>query len=88
MDESRDLDTNKGFVRIAFELPHDTQSEPSWERLWAKPLNDGVYEIDNVPWYTTTVNLGDVVSAETRSNRLVFRALVRPSGHSHFRSSS
>ena len=33
------------------------------EAMWARPVGDDLYEIDNLPFYAYGINLGDVVRA-------------------------
>ena len=33
------------------------------ERMWAKPLGDDLFELQNIPFYSYEVNFGDIVHA-------------------------
>lgn len=39
------------YVKVAFKLPRGDDGYPpvDWENLWAIPLSDGSYRVDNVP---------------------------------------
>jgi hypothetical protein len=71
-------------VRILFRLERDEDGYPpsEWERLWAKKLPDGSYEIDNLPFYVRDISLGDKVSAIEHGGELHFEKLLLPSRNS------
>lgn len=79
--------TNGESVRIVFKLQQDESGYPpsEWERLWAKELPDGSYEIDNLPFYVREISLGDRVSAVRREGELHFERLLLPSRNSTIR---
>lgn len=52
------------------------------DTLWASPTDDGLYSLDNVPWYALRVSEGDVVEALPDENgRLEMKRVVRKSGN-------
>jgi hypothetical protein len=53
------------------------------ESLWAKPLGDDLYEIQNVPFCAYGLNCGDVVlaTADTPDLKPEIRRVVRSSGN-------
>ncbi|MDO5680638.1 MAG: DUF4265 domain-containing protein [Pelistega sp.] len=55
------------------------------ESLWINEINDRLYEIDNIPFYTRDVSLGDIVSATQEEGILYFRSVIRDSGNSTLR---
>jgi len=61
-------------VRIMFE------SDTGVETLWARAIEGDRYRIDNVPFSTPSVSLGDVVEARSDSSGLHFEALYAKSG--------
>jgi hypothetical protein len=71
-------------ARVFFRLEQDEDGYPpvSWERLWAERGPDGLYCLDNVPFYAKGVSSGDVVAVDMVGDELVFRELVRASGNS------
>lgn len=71
-------------VKVAFEFErHDGSVEI--ETLWAVVTESG-YQLDNIPFYATSVAWGDVVSAERESDGLLkYTGLICPSGHSTVR---
>lgn len=74
-------------VRINFNLEMGEDGYPpvATERLWALPLANGNFEIDNIPFYVMKISSGDEVSAANEGAELFFRGLVTPSGNSTFR---
>lgn len=72
-------------VKILFQYDGPNPNQYELESMWAIPISDG-YEIDNIPFYTLGIALKDVVSAEKDLDGiLIFKALIRPSGHSTVR---
>lgn len=77
----------EGWVKILFHLEQDDDGYPPYsvESLWARPVDDG-YQLDNIPFFTRGVSAGDVVAVDAdEDGALVFRSVVRPSGHSTVR---
>jgi hypothetical protein len=74
-------------VKLVFELHQDEDGYPpvGYEGVWAEPLADGNFRIDNIPFYSYEAALDDVVSATEQDGRLLFQSLVRPSGNSLLR---
>ncbi len=83
MTDSRSDD----FVKVIVKLERDEDDYPpvDYEGLWARPLGEGLFQIDNVPFFATGIAFGDVVSAVSEQQELRFREVVRPSGHSTLR---
>ena len=79
---------DENLVKIGFELEQDEEGYPPdrWETLWAQPeKQEGLYRIDNIPFYARGISSGDVVAAEYNDNQLQFAHLVSPSPNSVFR---
>lgn len=75
-------------VKIGFELEQDEEGYPpdKWETLWAQTEEqEGLYRIDNIPFYVRGISSGDVVAAEYSDDQLYFARLVTPSSNSVFR---
>jgi len=51
----------------------------------AQPLEDGTYAVKNVPFYAKGISCEDVIKAEPDEGVLVFKGVVRYSGHSTYR---
>lgn len=54
---------------------------PQVENLWAQPLSEGRYKIDNIPFEIRGISLGDIVAASERNDYLYFDGLVEKSGN-------
>jgi hypothetical protein len=66
------------------------QDEDGWppqtvETLWAVDLGDDLYKLENTPFFARGVAYNDVVSAERSHGELLFKEVVRPSGHTTVR---
>jgi Domain of unknown function (DUF4265) len=74
--------TKDGLVKIIFDVADDTFGVGG-ERVWAKPLGEDLYEIQNTPWHTCDINWGDVVKAipEATNQWPKLLEVVRRSGH-------
>jgi hypothetical protein len=55
------------FVKVHFELA-EPDSGISGESLWAAPLGENLYELQNSPWHVRNVNWLDVVEAIQRND--------------------
>jgi hypothetical protein len=49
-------------VKVIFELPEPDMGV-SGEGLWAEPVGENLYELQNSPWHARNVNWRDVVQA-------------------------
>jgi hypothetical protein len=74
-------------VRIRFHLDQDPDGRSPFasERLWAKKVAEGTYQLDNIPMFVRDISLGDVVSAEATDAGLVYRATLERSSSSTIR---
>jgi len=76
-------------VKIDFDLS-DIQ-EGNWpptdfEGIWAVPLDDGNFRIDNIPFYVRSLSDHDIVAAHlTEHDKLVFDRVIARGGHSTYR---
>ncbi|MCY1079685.1 DUF4265 domain-containing protein [Archangium lansingense] len=75
------------YVRVLFKLEKEEEDYPpvDYERLWARPLAEGLFEIDNIPFFVRGISVGDVVAAQQGQGEVVFSELVRASGSSTLR---
>jgi hypothetical protein len=69
--------------KVLIELPADHWSGKGGERVWAKRLEESLYEVRNTPWYAYEVNWGDVVRCEGISSAglPIVVDVVREGGH-------
>jgi hypothetical protein len=72
-------------VKIAFPLEAEQSGGIERERLWATPLPDGTYLIENSPFHAYGISYGDTVRAHLESGDLVFSGVARRGGHSTYR---
>jgi len=74
-------------VKILFELEQDEDGYPpaSAETLWAIKAGDGLFKIDNIPFFALGVAVNDIVSAVPEENAFRFKEVAQPSGHSTIR---
>lgn len=56
-----------------------------WEGLWAIPMGDGRFKIDNIPFYAKNLSCDDIVEATPEGDEHVFRRVVDPSENSTIR---
>jgi hypothetical protein len=75
------------YVKVSFKLPRGDDGYPpvDWENLWAIPLSDGSYRVDNVPFYVNPISSGDVVAASHVDGQLTFQKFLAGGGHSTVR---
>jgi len=74
-------------VKITFRLVQDADGYPpgDYESMWARRLPDDTYEIDNIPFYSYDVAVGDIVKVQEVDGELFFRERVKDSGNSVIR---
>ena len=67
-------------VQVRVDLPNHPLAET--EILWARPLEDGRFEVRNVPFYAYGLNFLDIVKArEEGEGPLRITRISEPSGH-------
>jgi hypothetical protein len=67
-------------TKVVFDLPPDAPTPT--ETLWALPLGDHLYRLDNVPWFAFGCALGDVIRCEERLGELPrYVEVVEPGGN-------
>lgn len=73
-------------VKISFPLPEEDRAHGvEAENLWAEPLPEGRYRIENTPFYAYGVSFQDIVVAEDHNGKLVYRGVEFRAGHSSYR---
>lgn len=74
-------------ARIEFELEQDEDGYPpaTSEVLWAMQTDDGLWQIDNIPFFVYGIALGDVVEAHGEGAPLKFERVVRIGHHATLR---
>lgn len=73
--------------RLLLRIPqHEDGYTPfSIERVWVSARENGTFEIDNIPFFSYDVAMGDVVSAEEDDGDMYFEKLIEASGNSVIR---
>jgi hypothetical protein len=72
--------------KIVFDLIKDDDYPPAdTESLWAIILDNGKYEIDNIPFFIKDISCSDIVSASYIDQNLKFDKLISSGGHSTIR---
>jgi hypothetical protein len=75
-------------VKVRFELEQDETGWPpaSSEGLWALPVGDDLFELDNNPWFAMNVAAGDVFRARPDGDGVLWAVeRVRSSGNNTIR---
>ncbi|MEL6972176.1 MAG: DUF4265 domain-containing protein [Bacteroidota bacterium] len=74
-----------GLVKIHIDLPHHWAT--SGEAMWATPLGNDLFLIENIPFHAYGLNFHDIVRATPDSSDQIpeIRELVQPGGHRTFR---
>ena len=72
-----------GYVKIRYEFLPDEKGNPSpSELVWARPLGNNLFQVENVPEDIVDVNLHDVVKCKLVDDQLpVIVEIVRVSGN-------
>lgn len=72
-------------VQVTFELDPSAWHGYATERLWAKVLSPGRYQLENTPFYAKGVSFEDVVAASADGPEWVFSGTLESQGHSTYR---
>jgi hypothetical protein len=70
---------------IRLEQDEDGYPPTTEESLWVIPLGEGLFQVDNTPFFAWDLALGDVVAADPEEEVWRFKQVVRRSGHSTLR---
>lgn len=79
------LGSKTEMVKVAFLINGENHSTIALERLWATPLDEGTYLLENSSFNYYGVSYKDIVSAEKREGDLIFTGVIKRGGHSTFR---
>ena len=71
---------------VKIRIPLDRDAPGAGEHLWARPIGDGVFILDNVPFFACGLSLGDRVYAHRMDDfGLEYSGVAEHSGHSTYR---
>lgn len=75
------------YVKVLFELEQDEDGYPpaAAETLWAVRVGDGLFQIDNIPFFVHDIAVNDIVSATPEEGVFRYKEVVQPSGHGTIR---
>lgn len=73
--------------KVYFPIESDGDGYPpvQGENLWAMVLADGLYRLDNVPFFARGVSLGDDIKAEIVNGTPTYAGVAHRGGHSTIR---
>jgi hypothetical protein len=85
LDLESNLMREEGLKKIHIGLPNHWAI--GGESMWAQPLGNDLYKIENIPFYAYGLNFQDIVRATLDSDELILeiRELVEVNGHRTFR---
>lgn len=74
-------DPEQKHVKVIFQLERDSDGYPPEDRegIWASPMPNDIFRLDNIPFYVMGVSDGDLVSVEERGGEIFFKELIEPS---------
>ena len=86
-EHSKRSEDDARFVKIAFRLPDPEDGFPpaDVETMWARPLEDGTFAVENTPFFFSGIGFGDVVRTVEIDGIRWFTEIVKPSGHGTIR---
>lgn len=83
--EHEQPEAGSGWAKVIMPLAAADWHNHANEIMWAFPLGENRFRIQNVPFYAFGVSYDDVVEAPTIGNQNVMRAVVQRGGHSTYR---
>ncbi|HWB27201.1 MAG TPA: DUF4265 domain-containing protein [Chitinophagaceae bacterium] len=77
----------ENMVQVKIMLPENDWYSFKAETIWATPLGDNLYRVENPPFFADNISYLDVVFAwhDTERNWLIFKSVRQRSGNSTFR---
>jgi hypothetical protein len=75
---------SENLLKLIFNLPKDWYAA-STETVWVKPVQNNTAIVRNTPFYVKGVSFLDEVMYDIDGDQLVFKHVVRKSGHSTYR---
>lgn len=84
-DHSHRFNPHRKLTKVAINLPPCDWHSHALETLWAEPLGDHKYRLQNVPFYASGLSYEDVVTAEPVGDQIIMQSVVDRGGHSTYR---
>lgn len=72
-------------VKIKIMLPGSDWYTFKAETIWATPLGENLYRIENPPFFADNISYQDVIFAAEHEGYLLFKSLRQRGGHSTYR---
>lgn len=86
MTQSNEQHQETSLVKVYFELDPADQRESASESVWARPLGNDRFRLENSPFLVYGYSFGDVVLGEVAGDgRMVVRGVSFRGGHSTYR---
>ncbi|MDY7233259.1 DUF4265 domain-containing protein [Hyalangium rubrum] len=75
------------YVKVLCDLEQDEDGYPpaTAETLWAIRVGNGLFQIDNIPFFVHGIAVNDIVSATPEEGVFRYKEVVQPSGHGTIR---
>ncbi|MFY2561717.1 DUF4265 domain-containing protein [Corallococcus terminator] len=72
------------YVKVLFGLEQDEDCYPPAvaETPWAVRVGDGLFQLDNIPFFVRGLAVNDIVLATPEEGVFRYKEVVQPSGHS------
>jgi len=72
-------------VKVTFNLPESDWHKSATESIWAEPIGNDQYRLDNVPFYVYGVGYNDIVIAIFINGLFTVQQVAQHRGHSTYR---
>lgn len=70
---------------LVFTKSVDGYPPEEWEGIWARPLGNDLYQIDNIPFYAKGLSCDDIVEVEVQGAEYRLARVVKESDNSTIR---
>lgn len=86
-NQDRAQSSEKQERKVIFRLEKDEDDYPpnDYEGLWATPVENGHYSVDNIPFFVRDISPGDIISIKDEEGKLFFDSVVAASTSSVIR---
>lgn len=70
---------------MIFTEPEDGYPPEEWEGLWAIPLGNKTFRLDNIPFYARNISCDDIIEADFVNGEYLFSRIIMESDNSTIR---